>query len=204
MRITLIDRKNHHLFQPLLYQVATAGLNPSDIAAPIRRVLRGQKNVTVELAEATAVDTKNKRVTLDDGALDYDFLIVATGARHSYFGHPEWEGRAPGLKSVEDALEIRRRILTAFEEAEREPDPQERRAWLTFVVVGGGPTGVELAGALAEIAHHVLHADFRRIDPSSARILLVEGGDRVLPTYASDLSAERARGPRPRWAWRCS
>jgi NADH dehydrogenase len=192
VRITLIDRKNHHLFQPLLYQVATAGLNPSDIAAPIRRVLRGQQNVTVELAAATAIDTTAHRVVLDDGGLDYDFLIVATGATHSYFGHPEWEARAPGLKSIEDALEIRRRVLTAFESAERELDEDARRAWLTFAIVGAGPTGVELAGALSEIAHHVLETDFRRIDPRSARILLIEGSPRVLGTYASDLS-ESAR-----------
>jgi len=192
VRVTLIDRKNHHLFQPLLYQVATAGLNPSDIAAPIRRVLRGQANASVELATAVAIDTAHKRVELVEGAVGYDYLIVATGARHSYFAHPEWEAYAPGLKSVEDALEIRRRVLLAFERAERERDPEKQRAWLTFVVVGGGPTGVELAGALAELAHHVLTSDFRHVDPGSARILLVEGSERLLGAYARELS-ENAR-----------
>jgi NADH dehydrogenase len=192
VRVTLCDRKNHHLFQPLLYQVATAGLNPSDIAAPIRRVLRDQKNATVELARAVAIDPAAKRVTLEDGSLDFDYLVVATGARHSYFAHPEWEAYAPGLKSVEDALEMRRRVLLAFERADRETDPEVQRAWLTFVIVGGGATGVELAGALSELAHHVLKSDFRHIDPSSARILLVEGTSRLLGTYASELS-ENAR-----------
>jgi NADH dehydrogenase len=188
VRVTLLDRKNHHLFQPLLYQVATAGLNPSDIASPIRRILRDQKNATVELARAVSIDTKEQRVVLDDGSVDYDYLIVATGARHSYFAHPEWEASAPGLKSVEDALEMRRRVLLAFERADRETDPNVQRAWLTFVIVGGGPTGVELAGALAELAHHVLKSDFRHIDPRSARILLVEGTPRLLGSYASELS----------------
>jgi NADH dehydrogenase len=192
VRVTLLDRKNHHLFQPLLYQVATAGLNPSDIASPIRRILRDQKNATVELARAVSIDTKEKRVLLDDGSVDYDYLIVATGARHSYFAHPEWEACAPGLKSVEDALEMRRRVLLAFERADRETDPNVQRAWLTFVIVGGGPTGVELAGALAELAHHVLKSDFRHIDPRSARILLVEGTPRLLGSYAADMS-ENAR-----------
>jgi len=192
VRVTLLDRKNHHLFQPLLYQVATAGLNPSDIAAPIRRVLRDQKNATVELARAIAIDSKQKRVTLEDGSVDYDYLVVATGARHSYFAHPEWEACAPGLKSVEDALEMRRRVLLAFERADRETDPDVQRAWLTFVIVGGGATGVELAGALAELAHHVLKSDFRHIDPRSARILLVEGTPRLLGSYARELS-ENAR-----------
>jgi NADH dehydrogenase len=188
--ITLLDRKNHHLFQPLLYQVATAGLNPSDIAAPIRRILRHQKNVRVELAEATAIDVENHAVRVGERAVGYDFLIVATGVTHSYFAHPDWEAHAPGLKSIEDALEIRRRVLLAFEEAEREPDEERQRAWLTFVVVGGGATGVELAGALAELAHHVLHADFRRIQPTRARILLVEGGDRLLPAFTPGLSED--------------
>jgi NADH dehydrogenase len=190
VRVTLVDRKNHHLFQPLLYQVATAGLNPSDIAAPIRRVLRHQANARVELATVTKIDTVAKRVLLEDGELAYDYLVVATGATHSYFAHPEWEAHAPGLKSVEDALEIRRRVLFAFEEAEREPDPEKQRAWLTFVVVGGGATGVELAGALAELSHHVLVKDFRRIEPARARIMLVEGGPRVLPAFLPSLSED--------------
>jgi len=192
VRITVLDRKNHHLFQPLLYQVATAGLNPSDIAVPIRRILRHQANVTVELAAVTRIDTVTKELTLgpEEGTLTYDFLIVATGATHSYFSHPEWEAHAPGLKSVEDALEIRRRVLLAFEEAEREPNEEKQRAWLTFVVVGGGATGVEMAGALAELAHHVLCDDFRRIEPRRARILLIEGGERVLPAFQPALSED--------------
>jgi NADH dehydrogenase len=192
VQITLLDRRNHHLFQPLLYQVATAGLNPSDIATPIRRVLRQQKNVEVLLVEVTSIDLERKVVASDDGEFPYDYLIVATGARHSYFGHDDWEQYAPGLKSVGDALEIRRRILSAFEMAEREVDPDKRQAWLTFVVVGAGPTGVELSGALCEIAHHALARDFRRIDPTQARVILLEGSPRVLPPYAPALS-ERAR-----------
>ncbi|HZS39139.1 MAG TPA: NAD(P)/FAD-dependent oxidoreductase [Polyangia bacterium] len=188
-RITLIDRRNHHLFQPLLYQVATAALNPSDIAAPIRSVLRRQKNATVLLAEAQRVDPAAKKVLLDGGdQLSYDWLIVAAGATHSYFGHDEWEPFAPGLKTIEDALEIRRRVLFAFEAAERERDAASRKAWMTFVVVGAGPTGVELAGALAEVSRHTLARDFRHIDPAEARIVLLEGGPRVLPTYPPDLS----------------
>ncbi|MGA2583303.1 MAG: NAD(P)/FAD-dependent oxidoreductase [Tepidisphaeraceae bacterium] len=190
--LTLIDRRNHHLFQPLLYQVATAGLNPSDIANPIRRILRHQENTEVLLAEAEAFDLTAKRVMLDEGSIDFDYLIIATGARHSYFGHDEWEKLAPGLKSIGDALEIRRRVLSAFEMAERATDPAEREAWLTFVIVGGGPTGVELAGALTEIARHALAKDFRRIDPTQAKVILIEGGDRVLPTYVPKLS-EKAR-----------
>jgi NADH dehydrogenase len=189
--ITLIDRRNHHVFQPLLYQVATAVLNPSDIAAPIRRIVRG-KNVTVILGEATAIDLANKVVRLDTDDVPYDYLVVATGSTHSYFGHDDWEKRAPGLKSIEDALEMRRRVLFAFEAAEREPDPERRKQWLTFVVVGGGPTGVELAGALGEIARMSLAHDFRHFDPSQARIVLVEGLPRVLATYPEDLS-EKAR-----------
>ncbi len=188
--VTVVDRMNHHLFQPLLYQVATAGLNPSDIAAPIRRVLRHQGNARVELAAATAIDVAGKRVVLEDGSLVYDYLVVATGATHSYFAHPEWEEHAPGLKSVEDALEIRRRVLLAFEEAEREVDPETQAAWLTFVVVGVGATGVELAGALAELAHHVLKSDFRRIEPRRARILLVEGSPRLLAAFTPGLSED--------------
>jgi NADH dehydrogenase len=189
VRITLVDRRNHHLFQPLLYQVATAALNPSDIAAPIRRVLRHQANCEVILGEATSIDTAAKVVHLRDGQLDYDFLIVATGATHSYFGHPEWAPRAPGLKTVEDALEIRRRMLLAYEVAEREPDPVRRAQWLTFVVVGAGPTGVEMAGALAEIARDVLTRDFRRIDPRSARVILLEAGPDLLTAYDPRLRA---------------
>jgi NADH:ubiquinone reductase (H+-translocating) len=193
VRITLVDRRNHHVFQPLLYQVATAGLSAPDIAAPIRRILRRQRNVTVLLAEATAVEVEKRRVVLADGQLPYDSLVVATGATHSYFGHEEWARHAPGLKSLEDALYIRRRMLLAFEKAEREEDPARRAEWLTFVVVGGGPTGVELAGTLVEIARHTLHQDFRHIDPRHARVVLVEGTDRVLPPYPPDLSAKARR-----------
>jgi NADH dehydrogenase len=191
-RVTLIDRRNHHLFQPLLYQVAMAGLNPSDIASPIRRVLRYQENAEVLLADARSVDLDGKCILLDSGTIPYDYLIIATGARHSYFGHDEWAAFAPGLKSISDALEIRRRILSAFEMAEREQDAERRKEWLTFVIVGGGPTGVELAGALSEIANHALASDFRRIDPTQAQIILLEGEDRVLPPYPKDLS-EKAR-----------
>lgn len=193
VHVTVVDRRNHHLFQPLLYQVATAGLNPSDIAYPIRSVLRRQNNTRVLLAEARAIDTAARRVELEDGSLlDYDYLVVATGATHSYFGHAEWAGAAPGLKTIEDALEIRRRVLMAYEAAEREPDPELQSEWLTFVVVGGGPTGVELAGALSEIALHTLTRDFREVDPARTRVVLVEGIDRVLPPYPPDLS-EKAR-----------
>jgi NADH:ubiquinone reductase (H+-translocating) len=192
VRVTLIDRRNHHLFQPLLYQVATAGLNPADIAYPIRGILRRQKNVRVLLAEARRIDTAHRRVEIDGGVLEYDYLIVATGATHSYFGHEEWAEVAPGLKSIEDALEIRSRVLLAFEAAEREHDPDRRAEWLTFVVVGGGPTGVELAGSLSEIALHSLKRDFRSIDTSCAKVILLEGLDRVLPPYPEELS-EKAR-----------
>lgn len=192
VRVTLIDRRNHHLFQPLLYQVATAALNASDIASPIRRILRHQKNAEVLLAEATSIDLAARSVILDKGSVPYDYLIVATGARHSYFGHDEWAPNAPGLKSIGDALEIRRRVLLAFEEAEREPDPAKRQAWLRFVVVGAGPTGVELSGSLCEIAHHALARDFRHIDPTQAHVILLEGSGRVLPPYVPELS-EKAR-----------
>lgn len=192
-RVTIVDRRNFHLFQPLLYQVATAALNPADIASPVRSILHDQKNLTVVLGEATAIDTQRKTVKLTDGELAYDYLIIATGATHSYFGHPEWERFAPGLKTIEDALEIRRRVLLAFESAERESDPDVQRAWLTFVIVGGGPTGVELAGALAEIATQTMVRDFRRINPSSARVILVEGRDRVLPVYPPKLSTKAAQ-----------
>ncbi|MGH7509018.1 MAG: NAD(P)/FAD-dependent oxidoreductase [Gemmatimonadales bacterium] len=189
VRVTLVDRRNHHLFQPMLYQVATAALNPSDIAAPIRSVLRAQSNVEVVLDEVSSVDPESRRVVFTDGAeLTYDYLVVATGARHSYFGHDDWEALAPGLKSIEDALEIRQRVLLAFERAEREPDPVRRHAHLTFVVVGGGPTGVETAGALAELRRFALRRDFRHIDPGEATVMLLEGGPRILPSYPPSLS----------------
>ena len=192
-RVTLIDRRNHHLFFPLLYQVATAGLNPSDIARPIRRVLRRQRNATVLLAEATRIDASSNRVILADGELSYEFLILATGSTHTYFGHDGWRRFAPPLMSVEDAIEVRRRVLLVYEEAEREIDPGRRRQLLTIVVIGGGPTGVELAGAIAEMARRSLASDFRRIDPRSTRVLLLEGGDRVLAAFPPDLSEKAAR-----------
>lgn len=185
----MIDRRNHHVFSPLLYQVATAGLSPGDIASPIRWILRRQKNVQVWLAEATAIDSARRVVRLTDGEVSYDFLILAAGSTHAYFGHDVWRTNAPGLKTLEDALDIRRRVLLSFEQAEREPDRAAQRRLLTFVVVGGGPTGVELAGALAEISRHALANDFRAIDPESARIILVEGGPDVLPAYPGPLSA---------------
>jgi NADH dehydrogenase len=191
--VTVVDRTNHHVFQPLLYQVATATLTPSDIAAPIRWLLRHQKNTEVILSEVTAIDPNARVVHGRDGLeLHYDFLIVAAGARHSYFGHTAWEGLAPGLKSIEDAVELRRRWLMAFERAERATDPAERDANMTFVIIGGGPTGVELAGMLPTIARYALPTDFRHIDTTQAKILLVEGGPRILPTYPVDLS-EHAR-----------
>jgi NADH dehydrogenase len=193
VRITLLDRRNHHLFQPLLYQVATAALNPSDIAIPIRAPLANQANVRVLLAEATGIDTASRTVTLDSGSLHYDYLVVATGATHSYFGKDQWAPIAPGLKNIEDALEIRRRIFLAYEAAERESDPVAQREWLTFAVVGGGPTGVELAGALGEIGLHTLAKDFRSIHPTEVKVLLFEGKDRVLGTYPAKLSAAARR-----------
>ena len=193
VRITLIDRHNHHLFQPMLYQVATAALSPSDIASPIRSILRGQRNAEVALGDAARIDVRGRTVHLNDGSsYQYDYLLVATGARHSYFGHNDWEQMAPGLKSLEDAEEIRRRILLAFERAEREPDPVRRQGLLTFVVVGGGPTGVEVAGALAEVKNFALLRDFRHIDPRDASVVLVEGGPRILPSYPAELS-EKAK-----------
>ncbi len=191
--VTLIDRRNHHLFQPLLYQVATAGLSAVDIGEPIRKVLRRQRNVTVLMAHADRVDTAGRRVLLAGGAdVAYDFLIVATGAVDSYFGRDEWRRHAPGLKTLEDALTIRRRLLSAFERAEALDDADDRRACMTFVVIGGGPTGAELAGAMAEVARHTLARDFRRIDPGDARILLLEGSDRILGSYPPELS-DKAR-----------
>ncbi|MGA2899039.1 MAG: NAD(P)/FAD-dependent oxidoreductase [Candidatus Acidiferrales bacterium] len=192
VEITLLDRCNYHLFQPLLYQVATGSLSPANIAAPLRQILAGQKNTKVLLAEAVHIDAANRRVILSDGAVSYDTLVVATGATHQYFGHDEWEEFAPGLKTVEDATAMRGRILLAFEAAERERDPAKLKAWMTFVIVGGGPTGAELAGALGEIAHDTLSHDFREIDPSQTQIILVEGADRALPSYPPKLS-EAAR-----------
>ncbi len=187
--ITLIDRKNHHLFQPMLYQVATAALNPADIAAPIRSILSRQKNCRVLLAEALRIDTKTNVVETNAEPIPFDYLIVGTGASHSYFGHDDWERTAPGLKTIDDALDIRRRVFLAYENAERESDPEKRRAFMTFVVIGAGPTGVEMAGALAEISRRTLARDFRAIDPKSARIILIEGVGRVLPPFPEDLSA---------------
>ena len=201
VRVTLLDRHNYHLFQPLLYQVATASLSPGDIASPIRWVLRRQKNVTVLLANVRDVDVAAKRVILDDGrvetAISYDFLIVATGAAHSYFGRDEWAERAPALKTLDDALEIRRRVLMAFEAAEREPSADAQRRLLTFVIVGGGPTGAELAGALAEIARQSLRQDFRNIRPESARIVLLEGAPHLLNAFPAAASRSRAPVARP-------
>jgi NADH:ubiquinone reductase (H+-translocating) len=193
VKVTVIDRKNHHTFQPLLYQVATAGISPGEIAAPIRWILRGRKNVEVLLGEVIAFDLENQLVKLSDLDVPYDYLIVAAGATHSYFGHDEWEPLAPGLKTVENALEIRRRVLLAFELAERETLAGEPHPMLNFVIVGAGPTGVELAGTLAEIARRALHDEFHAIDPKRTRIILLEGGPRVLPAYAPDLSQSAVR-----------
>ena len=193
LQITLLDRRNHHLFQPLLYQVATASLSPADIAWPIRKVLSRQRNARVLLGEAVRIDAARRVVVLTDGEVPYDILALCAGVSHSYFGHEQWAPLAPGLKSVEDAVEIRRRFLLAFEAAEREEDPAARRARLTFIVVGGGPTGVELAGAMIEIARRAIPADFRSIDTASARIVLVEGSPRLLAAYPPDLSARAKR-----------
>ncbi|HXJ16670.1 MAG TPA: NAD(P)/FAD-dependent oxidoreductase [Candidatus Polarisedimenticolia bacterium] len=193
VQVTLVDRRNYHLFQPLLYQVATGSLSPANIASPLRNIVKRQKNTRVLLAEATGVDARHRRVIFSDGEIEYDTLVVATGASHQYFGHDEWEKFAPGLKTVEDATDMRRRILLAFEAAERERDPAKRCEWMTFVIVGAGPTGVELAGALGEIANDTLRRDFRSIDPSTARIILVEGTDRALPAYPQKLSAAARR-----------
>jgi len=189
VQVTVIDRTNYHLFQPLLYQVATAALSPADIAAPVRAVLSKCRNVEVILAEVQSVDVDAKKVKTVDLDLDYDYLILATGARHSYFGHDDWEKFAPGLKSLEDAIELRRRILMAFEYAEKITDEAARRAALNFVIIGGGPTGVEMAGAIAEISRHTLAKDFRHINPSEARVILIEGEPRLLAAYPEDLSA---------------
>jgi NADH dehydrogenase len=188
VRVALLDRQNHHVFQPLLYQVATAALAPSDIAEPLRHIVRSQENCEVILGEAKSIDTAAKKVITDTGDIGYDYLVVATGARHHYFGHEEWEKDAPGLKSIDDALNIRRRMLLAFELAETTTDDAERKAAMTFVVVGGGPTGVEMAGAIAEIARLTLVQDFRHIDSSHARVILIENSDRVLTVFAQDLS----------------
>jgi NADH dehydrogenase len=193
VEITVIDRANHHLFQPLLYQVAMAGLSPADIAQPIRSVLRNQNNVRVLLDEATDVDFNEQTVELRDSKLKYDYLVLATGGRTSYFGHDKWERFAPGLKDLDDAVEIRRRVLLAFEDAEKETDPERRRSLMTFVVVGGGPTGVELAGAIAELSHFVLARDFRNIYPEEAEILMLEGGPKILPSFSPDLSKSAHR-----------
>lgn len=193
VRVTVVDRRNHHLFQPLLYQVATAALSPADIASPVRSILRHQRNATVLLGSAISVDRAARELVLADGRLAFDYLVLATGARHAYFGHSDWESSAPGLKTLEDALEIRRRILLAFERAEREPDPARRRALLTFLIVGGGPTGVELAGAIAEISRHVLRRDFRAIDPRAANVQVLEAGPRILPTFPPDLARKAQR-----------
>lgn len=193
VRITLIDKENHHLFQPLLYQVATAALNPSDIASPIRSILRGQRNATVILGDVTKIDRERRSVSVNHREIRFDYLMVATGATHSYFGNDAWQDLAPGLKTIDDALEIRRRVLLAYEAAEQESDPEKRRAWMTFVVVGAGPTGVELAGALSEIARHAMSRDFRNINPSDARVILVDAVDEVLPVYPSSLSRSARR-----------
>ena len=185
--VTVIDRTNYHLFQPLLYQVATAALSPADIAAPVRGILGRYENIDVVLAEAQAVDVQARLVRTTEREIPYDYLILATGSRHSYFGHDEWETLAPGLKSLEDAIEVRRRILMAFEFAEKTQDPQARAAAMNFVIIGGGPTGVEMAGAIAEIARETLAKDFRHIDPSTARVILVEGDNRVLSAFPEDL-----------------
>jgi NADH dehydrogenase len=194
VRITLVDRCNHHLFQPLLYQVATAGLSSPDIAAPLRHILRKQRNVEVRLAEVSDIDAASKRVSFSDGTtLEFDYLLLASGATHAYFGHDEWAAHAPGLKTLDDALRLRRHLLLAFERAEVETDPALRAAWLNFAIVGGGPTGVELAGTLAEIARHTLKNEFRNINPSDARVRLIEAGPRVLSSFPEDLSEKAKR-----------
>lgn len=190
VRVTVIDQHNYHLFQPLLYQVATAGLSPGDIAYPIRAVVRQQKNTSVILGKVQAIDVSARTVRLEDRELTYDYLVLATGAQHSYFGHPEWEAVAPGLKTIEDALSIRRRVLLAFERAETESNPARRQALLTFVIVGAGPTGVEMSGAISEIALKVMVQDFRNIDPRDTRTILIEAGPRILPSFPENLSID--------------
>jgi NADH dehydrogenase len=190
VKVTLVDKRNFHLFQPLLYQVATGGVSPGDIAHPLRAIFRSAQNISVQKAEVIDIDPAQQQLILQDGSLTYDTLVLATGSSHHYFGQPEWGQQAPGLKTIEDALEIRRRILLAFEAAEREPDPAKRRAWLTFVIVGGGPTGVELAGTLAELTYNALGNEFQNIDPAEAKIILLEAMDRVLPPYPANLSAK--------------
>src|SRR5262245_18016695 len=189
-QVTLVDRRNFHLFQPLLYQVATGALSPGEVASPLRHVLSKQSNTQVLMGEVVDFDVANRNVILTTGPIPYDELIVATGSTHSYFGHDDWRAFAPGLKTVEDATEIRSRVLRAFEQAECEPDSEKRRAWLNFVIVGGGPTGVELAGALGEIANDTLRHDFRRINPAEAQIQLIEGDNRLLSAFPPDLSAK--------------
>ena len=193
VRVTVIDRRNHYLFQPLLYQVAIAGLSPADIAMPVRSILADQENARVLLEDATRIDVDKKILVTENETIDFDFLIVATGAKTDYFGHADWEQFAPGLKSIEDALEIRRRVLLSFELAEREPDPEKRKRLLTFVVIGGGPTGVEMAGAIRELALLTLVRDFRRVDPAHAKVILLEGGDRIVPTFPEKLSVSAAK-----------
>ncbi|MCU1205577.1 FAD-dependent oxidoreductase [Stenotrophomonas maltophilia] len=194
IRITLVDRRNHHLFQPLLYQVATAGLSAPDIAAPLRHILGHQRNVEVRLGEVVAIDKRARQIRMADGStLDYDSLLLATGATHAYFGNDQWADDAPGLKTLDDAIALRRKLLLAFERAEAEPDPAKKAAWLSFAIVGGGPTGVELAGTLAEIARHTLRNEFRHIDPASARVRLVEAGPRVLSSFPDALSLKARR-----------
>jgi NADH dehydrogenase len=190
VHVTLVDRRNFHLFQPLLYQVATGGLSPGDIASPLRAIFHSDKHIEVLKGEAVDIDPEKKKLLLLDGELPYDTLIISTGVSHHYFGHDEWGQFAPGLKTIEDALEMRQRIFTAFEAAEREPDQDKRDAWMTFVVVGGGPTGVEMAGALAELAHKTMRGDFRRIDPTRTRIILLEALDRILPSYPEELASD--------------
>lgn len=193
VRVVLVDRRNYHVFQPLLYQVATAALSPADITAPIRTILRGQKNCHVALAEITGVDVEGRRLLFRTGSVRYDYLVLAAGATHAYFGHDEWAPIAPGLKGIEDAIELRRRILLAFESAEYEGSEEARRATLTFGIVGGGPTGVELAGAIKEIAGRTLPSDYRNIDTRTTRVILFQGGDRILPQFPPDLSARAQR-----------
>ena len=193
VQVTIVDKQNYHLFQPLLYQVATAGLSAGDIASPIRSLVANQKNVNVRMGEVKAIDLTAKKLTFGDGVIDYDALVLAAGVSHSYFGHDAWEAYAPGLKTLDDALEIRRRVLSAFEAAEREDDPAKRDAWLTFIIVGAGPTGVELAGAIAELARFTVARDFRSFDPRSAKVILIEAGPRVLATFEPDLAGRAVK-----------